>query len=140
MVTRLQKVLVLGAILIAVVLVIFTQGNEHFRGYGVSDWAMWVQSIGDHADTRFAAGFSEKRFGNIRTGMTTTDVSRILGQPLRRMDWDLWGPSQLGELWDFSLPRTNVWNYHSRAVIFNPTGRVELVDRSYYCDGYESWF
>ncbi len=140
MVTRLQKVLILGAALIAVLFVVLTQENEHFRHYGISDWAMWIQSVGDHADTRFATGFTEKRFGEIRTGMTTKEVLRLLGEPLRRMDWDLWDPSHLGEMWNYSLPRTSVWNYHSRAVIFNPTGRVELVDRSYYCDGYEPLF
>jgi hypothetical protein len=137
MVKRRQKSLLVGIAVGFAFLAGLVQTNNHYLRYGISDWVAWFGSIGDHAHTRFAPGFSETRFSKIRQGMTQPDVQRLLGEPLRKWPWSLWGPSRSDEFWDYSLPASNVWNYHRRAVIFDPEQKVFLVDRSYYCDDCE---
>ena len=134
---RLQKSLLVGVVMSFTFLAVIVQSSEHYLSYGISDWVTWWKSFGDHAETRFVRGFSETRFSKVRQGMTQSDVQQLLGEPLRKIPWDLWEPSRPGEMWDYSLPASNVWNYHSRAVIFDPEHKVFLVDRSYYCDGCE---
>ena len=140
MVTRFQKRILVGLGIILCLLLVTTQGNEHFRYYGISDWLAWFDSLGEHPDTVFASGFSEQRFSKVKPNMTKNEVSQILGEPLGKTPWDLWGADHLGECWDYSDSTTNILNYHLRRFIFNPDGKVEYIAREYYSEAYESGF
>jgi len=135
---RKLTLLCLGTLLL--LLLIITQWNDHYRGYRLSDWLAWLDSGNDHAETRFAPGFSEKLFRKVKTGMTRNEVEHIIGKPLDRQPDRLCDWSRPGEYWDYSLPVSNIWNYHLRCVIFDPDGKVFVVGREYCCDGDESWF
>jgi hypothetical protein len=105
------------------------QMNPHFKGYAAADWLRWIDSLGDHAETRYPDGFSEENFRTIKPGLTMVQVKKFLGEPLdASQEWirpEAW--------WDYSLPASNNWTYHSRTIFF-VDGRVSRVDRSYYAD------
>src|SRR5688572_15336087 len=51
--------------------------------------------------TRFAPGFSEERFSGVHTGMSSIEVSNLLGRPLIVTE------ARGVEEWSYSLDRTN---------------------------------
>jgi hypothetical protein len=139
-VTRFHKSLLVGAGIIFCSLAIVSQSSSHFRHYGISDWLAWIDTVGEHPETHYALGFSEQSFSKVKPGMTTNEVLHILGEPLSRTPWDLWGPSRLGQCWDYSESTTNIMNFHMRDIIFNPDCTVEYIGREYYSEEYESGF
>lgn len=42
-----------------------------------------IPEVSRHLSTRWAPGFTEERFAQVRPGMTVAEVRRILGEPLR---------------------------------------------------------
>jgi hypothetical protein len=130
--------LIFGGLGIAVLLsVIAVPWNEHYRSEGFSGWLNWL-AFWDHPGTHFAPGFSEKQFSRVKPGMTRSQVESLLGKPLDTAPWDLWDTAHEGECWDYSLPVTNVWNYHLRDVIFDPNGKVFVVGREFYMEGQDN--
>src|SRR5947209_7329254 len=107
--TRFQKILFLSSGLLVCLLFLLTQLNAHFRGYGFSDWGAWLDSVGEHPQTRYTAGFTETRFALIKPGMSHSEVERLLGTPFEKIHW-----SPIAELWSYSESVTNVPNYHRR--------------------------
>lgn len=108
------------------------QSNNHFRNYGISDWLAWLSSVGEHAKTEYAPGFTEARFAKIRPGMTEVEVRQLVGAPLERRSW-----SPIGELWSYSDSVTNVPNFHRRDVLITESGKVYMRVRQYYCEAWE---
>jgi len=130
MITRFQKMTMLGlgatlAFSAALTPPLLALTNEHYRGYRLADWLGWAESLGDHAETRFAPGFAENQFCKVKPGMTPAEVRRLLGEPLL-----VFGHS----VWHYSRPTDGNWTCHVREIDFNDQGRVETVDRSYYCE------
>ena len=44
----------------------------------------WLLSLGAEEDTEYAAGYSDKAFRNVRSGMTEANVLALLGEPLEK--------------------------------------------------------
>jgi hypothetical protein len=98
------------------------------QGYGVSDTLACVVTTGRHA-TRYAAGYAENAFAQIRPGMTREEVLGRLGQPLERVGY----PSSRPEFeWRYSQPASRSGHFHLRAVEFGPDGKVSAVLRRFH--------
>ena len=80
-------------------------------------------------DTRYADGFSEKAFAQVRVGMTMEEVVNLLGTPLG-------GPSaQANAQWNFTedgkCPWTD-WAWLGRTIVFRDDRVAEKIARVWY--------
>ena len=88
-----------------------------------------------NTDTRYAYGYSNKRFNEIKIGMTEKEVLDILGEPLTK-----WSPYQNTRFYSkakfvgfqYSMSPTDT-HYRLRQVNFNE-GLVEEKIRYFYVD------
>lgn len=100
------------------------------QGYGFSDTLACVLTTGRNA-TRYATGYSDRAFAEIRPGMTRAEVLGRLGQPLERVGY----PSSRPEFeWRYSQAATRSGHFHLRAVQFGPDGKVVTVLRRFHRD------
>lgn len=123
------------AILIMGLLSLVICPPDHFRGYGASDWSDWIATLGDHPGTRFAPGFSEAQFAQIKVGMTRDEVRKVAGKPLYWIPWTTGLSEGTGQDWSYSDSVTNVPNYHVRDVMFDSKGRVVEIWKAFYAEG-----
>jgi len=131
--------LTIVAILIVGLVTVAAYPPVHFRGYGLSDWFQWIVTIGEHPGTRFAPGFSEAQFAQIKIGMTKREVRTIAGKPLY---WETWASGRsdgIGENWSYSESVTNIPDFHLRDVRFNSQGRVVEVWKAFLAEGEDSF-
>lgn len=81
--------------------------------------------------TRYATGYSETTFAQIRAGMTREDVFRLLGQPLERVTYpDSWPEMH----WIYSQAASRSGHFHLRSVRFAPDGTVSTVFKEFHFD------
>lgn len=77
-------------------------------------------------DTRFAPGYSEQAFSQIKTGMTIQAVQQQLGQPLHVQQ------HAKGELWSYTQDGKCTWGdwaWLCRQVDFHEGRVVEVIHR-----------
>ena len=98
-------------------------------GYGLDDGLYCVFTTGFHT-THFAGGYNDRAFSKIRSGMTTNDVLRLLGEPLDRQTWSQWPEGE----WDYSRPASSSGHFHVRAVRFAPNGLVSEAHKLFNFD------
>jgi hypothetical protein len=79
--------------------------------------------------TRYAAGYSERRFQQVRIGMTSTQVESMLGSPLNKVGWSSDGTQN----WMFSSQVSPTSDYWRRWVFFKD-GKVTQVINDYWWD------
>lgn len=86
--------------------------------------------------TRWAPGFSECRFGQLKEGMTFAEVRDLLGEPLMVGNYR----NEPKSWWDYAIGRDDRWmsnssySTHQRTVVFNQTGHVIEFYRDFYFD------
>jgi outer membrane protein assembly factor BamE (lipoprotein component of BamABCDE complex) len=78
-------------------------------------------------ETRYAPGYSERRFHEVAVGQSRDEVLARLGEPLRK------GAHDSTESWSYS-ESPNDTHYWCRVVIFDGTGRVSRVHAELYAD------
>ena len=122
---RIAKLLLICVLLLAAVLV-FPSARY---GYDMSDTFACMLTTGQH-ETRFAAGYTDRAFSEIRPGMTINEVLRILGEPLDRATWTSWPEGE----WQYSQPASSTGHYHLRTVRFSDDGRVSAAYKVFYFD------
>ena len=88
----------------------------------------WIFSRLVESDTRYASGYSDNAFREVKAGMSFADVTDILGSPLHAWAVDdaaSWHPVDLGEISNMNGLVTCVWSdspndrsYHIRKITF----------------------
>ncbi len=98
------------------------------QGYGFKDTVACMLTTGRNA-TRYATGYSDAAFAQIRKGMTRDEVLQLLGQPLERVGY----PSSHAEMdWKYSQPASRSGHYHLRVVRFGADEKVSAVLRRFH--------
>lgn len=94
-------------VLIPALMVLFCSVNY---GYGLSESLKAVRYFGS-TGTRYAQGFSERKFKLVKPGMDGKSVYNTLRNPMERnMPEDT--------EWKFSLPASGTNYYHERTLVF----------------------
>ena len=96
-----------------------------YASFGFESYCYIYPSI----DTRYAHGFSEQKFAQVRTGMSMEDVVSLLGEPYHNSpgrNYVRWSYTQDGKCsWAD-------WAWLGREVIFQDGRVVERISRVYY--------
>jgi hypothetical protein len=80
-------------------------------------------------DTVWAPGFSVKAFEQARLAMDKTEITRLLGEPLRKDCGDD------GEcFWIYSWHVSGTDDFDQRWVVFNREGKVSELRKSFFID------
>ena len=106
------------------VIAIVTAVLAAYLAIGTESYCVIYPSI----DTRYAAGFSERKFAEIRVGMTKEEVLRILGAPMHGMHSGTsgkWSYTQDGKCFWAD------WAWLGREIVFVDNRVVEKVSRVY---------
>lgn len=80
-------------------------------------------------DTRYASGFSERKFAEIRAGMSMDEVTTLLGEPCHKglgRNFVRWSYSQDGGCFWAD------WAWLGREIVFKDGRVVERISRIYY--------
>lgn len=96
-------------------------------GYGPDD-AFWRTLMVPFEGTVWAPGFSEAAFSKLRLGMPSSEVTSLLGEPLRK---------DCGEdecFWIYTWQDTQTADFDQRWVIFDLSDRVQEVRKSFFID------
>ncbi len=98
--------------------------------YGWSD-AIWRTVMTPMTGTLWAPGFSEAKFAEVKIGMSSVEVTALLGAPLQK--WC----AQDGGLdceWLYSWQDTPTADFDRRWVLFDQFGRVERLRHDFFID------
>jgi outer membrane protein assembly factor BamE (lipoprotein component of BamABCDE complex) len=99
------------------------------RRFFIEDWPdQLLLSILCGDGTVYAKGYDESRFRAIRTGMTASQVEKLMGPPLPRPRW--WPDDDVWFYTFFSQQRTS---HRMRRVVFRD-GKVVEVINDFYVD------
>ncbi len=80
-------------------------------------------------DTRYAPGFSERTFAQVRAGMSVDDVVTLLGEPYHR------GVGRNSVRWSYTQDGKCSWAdwaWLGREIVFEEGRVVERISRIYY--------
>lgn len=80
-------------------------------------------------DTRYAPGFSERKFAQVRAGMSMDEVITLLGEPCHR------GPGRNSVRWSYTQDGKCSWAdwaWLGREIVFAGGRVVERISRVYY--------
>jgi outer membrane protein assembly factor BamE (lipoprotein component of BamABCDE complex) len=108
-------------ILLGVILAVFACLSAYLF-VGLESYCVIYPSI----DTRYAPGFSEPKFAQVKIGMTREEVLKLLGPPLGATSSNRWSYTQDGKC------RWADWAWLGREVIFRDDHVVEKVARVWY--------
>lgn len=96
-------------------------------GYGLED-AVWRTLVSPVEGTIWPPQFDESKFSKIRVGMNSSEVTALVGEPLRKScgnEFCFWRYTEL----EADLP-----GYDQRWLIFNLAERVIEIRKSFYLD------
>jgi hypothetical protein len=96
--------------------------------YGWQD-ALWRTLLAPFEDTVWAPDFSVANFEMVRLKMDESEVSSLLGQPLRK-DCDKNGEC----FWVYSWQASGTDDFDQRWISFNREGKVIELIKSFYID------
>lgn len=99
------------------------------RFYYVWEDAFFRTLLAPFENTVWAPGFSVKNFEKARLGMDTAEISRLLGEPLRK-DCGEDG----GCFWLYSWQASGTDDFDQRWVIFNDEEKVSELRKSFFID------
>jgi hypothetical protein len=96
--------------------------------YGWED-AFFRTLLAPFEDTVWAPGFSVKSFEQARLAMDKTEITKLLGEPLRK------DCGEDGEcFWVYSWQATGTDDFDQRWVVFNKEGRVSELRKGFFID------
>lgn len=81
------------------------------------------------ADTKFSSNYSEENFNKITVGMDSTEVYKIIGEPLGKLP----RYASFKPLWYFSVNKESEsgdFAWLKRAIVFGRDGKVREVQKS----------
>lgn len=115
-----MKILSLGAIGVFCVLIFLIGGFPLSEGYN---------PVKPGADTKFSKDYSEDNFNKITVGMDSTEVFKLLGEPLGKLP----RYASFKPLWYYSVNKESEagdFAWLKRAVVFGRNGKVREVQKS----------
>lgn len=93
----------------------------------------------EYCPSRFSKDFTKSGFASLKIGMDSSEVLRILGHPLNRIDKATYRHPRLFEAhpkmyfqWEYSSDTSNIWDmdcWYLYAVSLDSFGRVENISR-----------
>lgn len=101
--------------------------NSLRLGYGPED-SFWRTLMSPFEGTVRAQGFSESAFTKIRIGMMAAEVTRLLGEPLRR------SCGVYGCLWIYTWQESGTADFDQRWVLVDAKARVSEIRKSFFID------
>ncbi len=113
-------------ILMVIVFVSATIINAMRFHYGLSD-ALLRTIFFVFEDTRWAKDYTEDGFDRLAVGMSTEEVLKILGEPLRKSCFSVCE-------WVYTWQQDSWLDFDRRAVIFDENMRLIAKRRAYFVD------
>lgn len=120
---RLVKVWILVC---SVFIVVMAANAIRFR-YGPND-AFWRTLMSPFEGTVWSAQFSESGFGKVELGMDGSEVTKLVGQPLRK-DCDAQEC-----FWVYTWHDSGTADFDQRWVVFNRSDEVTEIRKSFFID------
>ena len=100
--------------------------NMYKYRYDFQD-ALWRYIYSFESETKFAGGFSEKKFAKIKNGMTEDEVMSLLGKPLQR------NCHEYGCNWIYSWKALGHSDHFDlRSIHFDSQGAVEKIRHEFF--------
>ena len=119
-----RRISVLFASLMLVMLIV----NKIRFHYGWKD-AFFRTFLAGFEATRWAPGFSLDAFEEARLQMDQSEISQLLGEPLRK-DCDSHGEC----IWIYSWQMAGTDDFDQRWIVFNQNGKVSELRKSFFID------
>ena len=117
---QVKKILSFIAIAFFCIIIFFIGGFPLSEGYN---------PVKPAAYTKFSPNYSEENFNKITVGMDSTEVFKLMGEPLGKLP----NHAPVKRLWYFSVdPRNHRLDFAwlKRAVLFGPNGKVREIQKS----------
>jgi hypothetical protein len=92
-----------------------------FQALSLDGWqGVMLPLLSESSETAYAPGYSYFGFRTVRAGMTSTEVTKLIGAPLRQVS------GAYGVIWVYSDSPVSR-SYRMREVLFDRNGRVSEV-------------
>lgn len=101
--------------------------NMYRFDYGIND-GFWRTLMVPFTGTIYAPSFSESNFNQIKISMSSAQVARLVGEPLRK-DCD-----HMDCFWIYTNQETSTADYDQRWVILDKKERVIEIRKSFFID------
>ena len=118
--SSISKILSVLAIAFFCIIMFFIGGFPLSEGYN---------PVKPAAGTKFSANYSEENFNKITVGMDSTEVFKVLGEPLGKLP----NHAPVKKLWYYSVDdkvKSPDFAWLKRAVLFGNNGKVREVQKS----------
>ncbi len=115
-----MKILSLIAVAFFCIVVFFVGGFSLSEGYN---------PVKPEAGTKFSANYSEDNFNKITVGMDSTEVLKLIGEPMGKLP----NYAAFKPLWCYSADKKNSHSdfaWLKRAIYFGRNGKVREVQKS----------